>query len=188
MESKSKETFDIVKLIENNPNAKLSKDYENKMISKIKKEFTEPQQQLFAGSFYCHLKFDAKNDFVIDFDDVWKWVGFTRKDNAKRLLEKFFIEDKDYKILILQLEKQKKEEQNLLLRLEEQKKEEQGGHNKETILLTVNTFKKFCLKAGTKKADEIHDYYIITDLNLNCAICQKLYFFIVKFYFPYHEK
>ncbi len=27
-------------------------------------------------------------------------------------------------------------------------------------MLTVNTFKKLCLKAGTKKADEIHDYYI----------------------------
>jgi hypothetical protein len=27
-------------------------------------------------------------------------------------------------------------------------------------MLTVNTFKKFCLKANTKKADEIHDYYI----------------------------
>jgi len=27
-------------------------------------------------------------------------------------------------------------------------------------MLTVSTFKKFCLKAGTKKADEIHDYYI----------------------------
>jgi len=35
-----------------------------------------------------------------------------------------------------------------------------GGNNKEKILLTINTFKKFCLKAGTKKADEIHDYYI----------------------------
>jgi hypothetical protein len=27
-------------------------------------------------------------------------------------------------------------------------------------MLTITTFKKFCLKAGTKKADEIHDYYI----------------------------
>ena len=35
-----------------------------------------------------------------------------------------------------------------------------GGHNKETFMLNVETFKKFCLKAGTKKADEIHDYYI----------------------------
>jgi hypothetical protein len=26
-------------------------------------------------------------------------------------------------------------------------------------MLNINTFKKFCLKAGTTKADEIHDYY-----------------------------
>ena len=35
-----------------------------------------------------------------------------------------------------------------------------GGHNKEIIMLNIARFKKFCLKAGTKKADEIHDYYI----------------------------
>ena len=35
-----------------------------------------------------------------------------------------------------------------------------GGHNKETFMLNVETFKKFCLKAGTKKADEVHDYFI----------------------------
>ena len=35
-----------------------------------------------------------------------------------------------------------------------------GGHNKELFMLNVETFKKFCLKAGTKKADEIHDYYM----------------------------
>ncbi|NBU92865.1 MAG: hypothetical protein EBS17_08520, partial [Flavobacteriia bacterium] len=35
-----------------------------------------------------------------------------------------------------------------------------GGHNKETFMLNIDTFKKFCLKAGTKKADEIHEYFI----------------------------
>jgi phage anti-repressor protein len=35
-----------------------------------------------------------------------------------------------------------------------------GGHNKETITMTIRTFKKFCMKARTDKADEIHDYYI----------------------------
>jgi len=38
--------------------------------------------------------------------------------------------------------------------------ENRGGHNKEQIMLTINTFKKFCLKSETKKADEVHDYYI----------------------------
>jgi len=40
------------------------------------------------------------------------------------------------------------------------KKSNRGGHNKEIIMLNVETFKKFCLKAGTKKADEVHDYFI----------------------------
>jgi len=85
-------------------------------------------------------------DFVIDLDDVWKWVGFSNKAHSKHLLEKQFIIDKDYKLL--------------LTKPSEQKMHLKGGHNKETFMLNVATFKKFCLKAGTKKADEIHDYYI----------------------------
>jgi len=33
------------------------------------------------------LNYHSKNDFVVDFDNIWKWVGFSRKDPAKRLLE-----------------------------------------------------------------------------------------------------
>jgi len=35
-----------------------------------------------------------------------------------------------------------------------------GGHNKETIMLNIKTFKLFCIKAATKKANEIHEYFI----------------------------
>ena len=35
-----------------------------------------------------------------------------------------------------------------------------GGQNKESITMTIRTFKKFCMKARTSKADEVHDYYI----------------------------
>ena len=37
-----------------------------------------------------------------------------------------------------------------------------GGEGllKEKILMNINTFKKLCLKSNTKKADEIHDYFI----------------------------
>jgi hypothetical protein len=35
-----------------------------------------------------------------------------------------------------------------------------GGHNKQTILLTIRCFKSLCLKAQTKKAGEIHEYYM----------------------------
>ena len=35
-----------------------------------------------------------------------------------------------------------------------------GGQNKQTYLLNIDTFKLFCIKAGTKKTDEIHKYYV----------------------------
>ena len=138
------ENLNIAHLIEKNSITRLTKDYENKLLMKIKKNFNENQQQLFVASFYCFLNYDKKNDFVIDFDNVWKWLGFTRKDSAKKLLEKFFIRDIDYTIALRQQAERKNE----------------GGFNKETIMLNINTFKKFCLKADTKKADEVHDYYI----------------------------
>ena len=140
-----RETFDIVKLIEKNPITRLSSNYQDKFLDKIKEKFTDTQQQLFVTSFYAFLNYDSKKDFVINFDDVWKWTGFSRKDHAKRLLEKFFTKDIDYKILC----------DNIPAPLLGG-----AGMNKETILLNIMTFKKFCMKSGTKKADEIHDYYI----------------------------
>ena len=142
------DTLDIVKLIEKNPITRLSKDYQSSLITKVKAKFNDPEQQLFVASFYCYLNHNSNKDFIIVFDDIWKWVGFSRKDHAKRIIDKYFILDLDYKVLL-----PPSGEQNL-------KKNNRGGSNKETILLTINAFKKFCLKADTKKADDIHNYYI----------------------------
>jgi hypothetical protein len=139
------ESLNIIDLIETNPITKLSGDYNNKLITKIQNTFGEFEQQLFLSSFYCYLNYHPTNDFVIDLDQVWKWIGYQHKAKAKILLEKHFIIDKDYIILLCQPGKQDIKH---------------GGHNKETIMLNVKTFKLFCIKAGTKKADEIHDYYL----------------------------
>ncbi len=136
----------IVELIENNPITKLSNTYNNKLLNKIKQKFTETEQKLFITSFYCYLNYNKKDDFVIDLDNVWRWLGFSQKVRAKELLIKHFCVDKDYKIL-LSLEGK----QTIHIK---------GGHNKEIIMLNIDTFKRFCLKAGTKKADEIHEYFI----------------------------
>jgi phage anti-repressor protein len=139
-------SIDIVNLIESNPITKLNGNYQSKLVEKVQKTFNNYEQQLFVASFYCYLKNDYKNDFVIDLDNVWEWLGFGQKVNAKRVLEKNFIINKDYKLLLCQLAKQTNGTK--------------GGHNKETFMLNIETFKKFCLKSGTKKADEIHDYFI----------------------------
>jgi hypothetical protein len=141
------EELNIVDLIENNPITKLNgNNYQSKMVTKIKEGFNNFEQQMFVSSFYCFLNYNSKTDFVIDLDDIWEWLGFKQKVNAKVLLEKTFIINKDYtKLLLLQ--------QKLT-------NNTKGGHNKETFMLNVKTFKLFCIKAGTKKADEIHEYFI----------------------------
>jgi phage anti-repressor protein len=136
------EKLDIVNLIEKNPITRFNRDYQNKFIHKIQEKFSETQQHLFIGSFYCYLNY-TKNDFVIDLENVWKWLGFSRKDPAKVVLEKHFIINVDYIVSQQPLENP-----------------QLGGRPKENIMLNINTFKKLCLKSNTKKADEIHDYFI----------------------------
>lgn len=142
------ETIDIVSLIENNPITKLTNDYNNKLLSKIKSEFSNEEQQLFLTSFYCYLNYHPTNDFVIDLDNVWKWLGFSQKYNAERILDKHFVINVDYKNLAPQEGKASL------------KNEKWGGHNKKTIMLNVKTFKLFCLLAETQKAKQIHNYFI----------------------------
>jgi hypothetical protein len=81
---------------------------------------------------YNYLKYDKFKDFVVNFNYVWKWLEFTTKDEAKDLLIKYFKEEEDYKII----------------------------NNKEKIMLSVNTFNKFCLKVDNKNGEEIYNYYI----------------------------
>jgi phage anti-repressor protein len=138
------EKLDIINLIESNPITKLSNTFNNKLLTKIKEQFTDSQQQLFISSFYCYLNYNQTTDFVIDLDNIWKWLEFSQKIRAKELLEKHFTIDIDYK--------------NLTQLVREDKKN--GGNNKETIMLNIKTFKLFCIKASTKKANEIHEYFI----------------------------
>ena len=167
-------SIDIVDLIENNPISKIDINCKSKLIEKIQSKFTTYEQQLFLSSFYCYLKYDKINDYVIDLDNVWKWLGFSTKGNSKYLLEKQFIVDKDYKILLMKLHKQdfmtNDDEDEIVPHPKKESKLSHGGHNKETIMLNVKTFKKFCLKAGTKKADEIHDYFIKLEESLHEVI------------------
>ena len=137
--------LDIVELIEKNPITRLSNTYNSKLLQKIQQNFTGFEQQLFVSSFYCYLNYDKNIDFCVDLDEVWEWLGFKQKINAKMLLEKHFKLDIDYKNLT--------EKASL-------DKEKHGGQNKQTIMLTIKCFKLLCLKAQTKKASEIHEYYM----------------------------
>ncbi len=136
--------LNIIDLIENNPITKLSDSYNNKLLIKIKEKFNELHQQFFISSFYCYLNYNQNTDFIINLDNIWKWIGFSNKAQSKILLYKNFTLNIDYK-----LEKKKTE-----------KKKGRGGSNKEYILITIKTFKLLCIKAETKKSKEIYEYYL----------------------------
>ena len=143
--------LNIVELIEKNPISKLSSAYNNKLLSKIKDNFTSFEQQLFVSSFYCYLNYDKNIDFVVDLDNIWKWLGFSQKFNAERILEKHFKLDIDYK---------KTASQFGGIFLDQEKVKKNGGQNKQIIMLTIRCFKSLCMKAQTKKSGEIHEYYM----------------------------
>jgi phage anti-repressor protein len=151
-------SIDIVNLIEKNPLTKLTGNYQSAMVERVRANFTTYEQQLFISSFYCYLNYDDKTDFIIDLDNIWKWIGFSQKVSAKMLLEKNFIENTDYKITLSHVRKQT---------------DTRGGQNKEVIMLTINAFKRFCLKAGTKKSDEIHEYYIKMEKTLQEVVMDE---------------
>jgi hypothetical protein len=147
--------INIIKLMEENPNTKLSKPYQGKLINKLKDNFSTEEQQLFITSFYCYLNYKS-DDFVIDLDDIWKWLGFSTKQKSKDLLKDNFKVDFDYKTVI-----------NVEV------KNSKGGRPSEKIMMTIKTFKKMCLKANTSKANEIHEYYIKLEETLHEVIDEE---------------
>jgi phage anti-repressor protein len=136
--------LDIVHLIHNSPMTHLTRDFQHKLLEKIQQSFTDDQQQLFVASFYTYLNYNSKTDFVIDLDNVWKWLGFSRKEHCKTALVKHFTKDIDYKVALPQIRERKNE----------------GGFNKEQVMLNIETFKGLCMLAGTKKSKEIRQYYL----------------------------
>ena len=129
-----------------NSNTTLSLNVQTKMIDLLTEQFTEDEQKWYVANLYVYMNYHPTNDYPINLEHVFKMIGFAHKKNAKRTLENNFVEDEDYKILLLHREKQKNENR--------------GGHNDETIMLNVDTFKNLCMMARTDKGKEIRKYYV----------------------------
>lgn len=98
--------------------------------------------------------------FPIDFDDAWVWIGYTRKDNAKKvLLDTGFLEGTDFRVF---------------LRIQENSK---GGRPSEKIALTVDCFKSFCMMAGTQKGREVRKYFLDCEQELKRRIEEEKRFY-----------
>ena len=138
--------------------------YDNtKLIDKLKEHFSEEEQKLYVSNLFLYLNYHHVNDFVVNLENVWKFIGFSNKANGKRLLKQHFTENKDYKIVFIRTDENP---QNTNL----------GGRPQETIMLNINTFKKLCLKSNTDNADKIPLYIVV---NVNIYIIFKTNAFLI---------
>ena len=106
----------------------------------------EESQKLFALTFGEYLRCDPESP-EIDFDDVYKWLGMERKDNALRLLKKEFT-DSEYVLL--------RKEGNLLPK--EGIKRGRSGPPRDVYKISFNQFEELMIAAQTaegKKARKL---------------------------------
>ena len=106
------------------------------------------------------------DEFCIDLDalfenetgemiPIWKWVGFARKDHAKRKCINSLAKEVDYLLLF-------KGERDFT----------HGGQNKIKILLTKDGFKQLLMLANTERGKQIRLYFIDVEKRYSSMISQ----------------
>ncbi len=97
------------------------------------------------------------NEFCVDFEQLIQWLNYTRKDTAKKTLERNFIFQKDF---------------NLRHMAEVQIEGKRTVNRpKEVILLTIECAKSFAMLAQTEKGKQVRNYFLQ---------CEKELFEIIK--------
>jgi hypothetical protein len=142
--------------IDNNESFIITEEQYNDIKNVIKNNFNDEEAIMFIENFFMYMKYGSDcQEFVVDFNDVWKWCDFTRKDPAKRFLIKNFKENEDYII---------KDNIQSCEKLIHQSVESTQVSNKfdktEYIYLKIDVFEQFCMLAGTEKAKRIRKFYI----------------------------
>ena len=84
----------------------LSLNVQSKLINLLNEEFTEEEQQWYIANLYVYMNYHPTNDHPINLENVYKMIGFANKGNAKRTLKNNFIENEDYKKLLVRVDEQ----------------------------------------------------------------------------------
>lgn len=58
---------------------------QTKLMQKVEENFNDDEQKLYISHLFLYLDYHPINDFVINLENVWKFIGFANKGNAKRL-------------------------------------------------------------------------------------------------------
>lgn len=98
----------------------------------------------------------SDSEFPVDFDDAWKWIGYSRKDAAKSALTNAgFVEGIDFRVFHNSMENSF------------------GGRPSEKICLTIDCFKSFAMRAGTSIGDDVRRYFIECETRLKLLLLER---------------
>jgi phage anti-repressor protein len=110
--------------------------------------------ELSESSIFSLIQSDQK--FPIDFDDVWQWLDFSTKGNAKRSFERVgFIEGTDFCSFI------------------QNDKREIGATAREVIQLTLECFKTWAMTVHTDRGKEVRSYFLNCEAELKRRIQEE---------------
>lgn len=96
----------------------------------------------------------SEEQFPVDFEQAWAWLGYSKKDKALSILKKHFVEGEDF----------------ALLRGGEWS---QGGRSSDLYVLTTSCFKELGMMAGTAKGKEVRKYFVQCERQLKESVAQK---------------
>jgi phage anti-repressor protein len=82
----------------------------------------------------------SKEQFPIDLDDAWQWLGYAEKRNALKVLRSRFYEGLDFS--------------------PSSAKSPQGGRPSDQYWITVDCFKCLGMLATTERGNEIRQYFL----------------------------
>ena len=88
--------------------------------------------------------FQSTDPFPVDFEQAWRWIGYSTKQKAKDKLFNNFEAGVDYIISPNQTVK----------------RTGRGGQNREDIRLSIDCMKSLGMMAGTEKGKEIRHYFL----------------------------
>lgn len=102
--------------------------------------------------------YESAEQFPVDFEVAWQWLGYSRKDNAKvNFLKCGFVEGIDYQLL------------------KSQELRPQGGFsNREDIYLTAECLKQWAMMSGTEQGKQVRLYFLECERLAKEAATKKL--------------
>lgn len=94
----------------------------------------------------------SKDQFSVDLENAWIWIGYSSKQKAKNKLIKNFEKGIDYLTIWV--------------------KTPSSGRPSESFLLTLDCFKSLSMMAGTEKGKEVRRYFLDCERQLKDKIEQ----------------